>query len=44
MARTNWRVPKPSGVVSSRDLARNTSRILDTLKAGSGMEEMTAMG
>jgi hypothetical protein len=32
MSKLNWQVPKPNGVVSSRDLARNTARILDSLK------------
>ena len=32
MAASDWRVPRPSGVISSRDLARNTSNLLTELK------------
>jgi hypothetical protein len=31
MASHEWRVPRPSGVISSRDLARNTSTLLTEL-------------
>jgi len=32
MAADEWKVPRPSGVISSRDLARNTSNLLTELK------------
>jgi antitoxin (DNA-binding transcriptional repressor) of toxin-antitoxin stability system len=32
MAASDWKVPRPSGVISSRDLARNTSNLLTELK------------
>jgi hypothetical protein len=32
MAAYEWKVPRPSGVISSRDLARNTSNLLTELK------------
>jgi len=32
MAAGEWTVPRPSGVISSRDLARNTSNLLTELK------------
>jgi hypothetical protein len=31
MAADEWKVPRPSGVISSRDLARNTSNLLTEL-------------
>ena len=31
MATNEWKVPRPSGVISSRDLARNTSSLLSEL-------------
>ena len=31
MAADEWRVPRPSGVITSRDLARNTSNLLTEL-------------
>lgn len=32
MTASEWKVPRPSGVISSRDLARNTSHVLTELK------------
>jgi antitoxin (DNA-binding transcriptional repressor) of toxin-antitoxin stability system len=32
MAAAEWKVPRPSGVISSRDLARNTSKLLTELR------------
>ena len=32
MAASEWKVPRPSGVISSRDLALNTSNLLTELK------------
>jgi hypothetical protein len=38
MASHEWRVPRPSGVISSRDLARNTSKIARAQREGSTTE------
>jgi hypothetical protein len=32
MTASEWKVPRPSGVISSRDLARNTANLLTELK------------